>query len=173
MAPSLAVPFGNLAARDGRQPGELGSHHRLAGDGRTRRDLSDNQQDQRNYLIDWPLFRANHQGALHLGMPEPDGRPAMTPGSALACSIWVLTFPLLSSQDPALNATPGECPRIMIDAPRICQDLSCSSSKMRDRFRPRPGPCLQPRSLHAFDFGGNITKTSASASAAADCFPSR
>lgn len=37
-----------------------------------------------------------------------------------------LTFPLWLSQDPALDATPGECPRIMIDAPRICQDLSCS-----------------------------------------------
>jgi hypothetical protein len=36
------------------------------------------------------------------------------------------TFPVLNSQDPALEATPGEHPRIMIDAPRICQDLSCS-----------------------------------------------
>lgn len=51
----------------------------------------------------------------------------MTPGLPGPCLLDLgFAFPHWHRQDAALNTTPGEHPRIMIDAPRICQDLSCS-----------------------------------------------
>ena len=55
--------------------------------------------------------------ALHPGMPEPDSSPSDDPWTAwpMLARFGVLTFPLWHRQDAALDTTPGEHPRIMID----------------------------------------------------------
>lgn len=79
MGPSLAVLFGHLAGRTSqRRLGLIAGWQETDGRDVTYCVLCRRQSAKTSLTVtplEWPApFRANHQGALHLGMPEPDGR---------------------------------------------------------------------------------------------------